>query len=149
VERLQENRQLLDIRLGLASNLLDTAHEIVNFDGVGAKRHSQCRLETVEVLMMVDDVFSFVTFGMLGRILKYLNTVVLKESFLRNMMEGFVKDVIVEHTVTCKIYRNNDFKPSKFSRAGHKEKYHGPVQNVKKDATRQPYEHIRLTRTII
>jgi hypothetical protein len=132
VERLQENRQLLDIRLGLASNLLDTAHEIVNFDGVGAKRHSQCRLETVEVLMMVDDVFSFVTFGMLGRILKYLNTVVLKESFLRNMMEGFVKDVIVEHTVTCKIYRNNDFKPSKFSRAGHKEKYHGPMQNVKK-----------------
>jgi hypothetical protein len=81
---VQENSQLLDIRLELASNLLNTAHEIVKFDGVGAKRHPQCRLEAVEVLMMVDDVLSVVTFEMLGRILKYLNTVVLEESFLRN-----------------------------------------------------------------
>jgi hypothetical protein len=91
---VEENSQLLDIRPGLANNLLDTTHEIVNFDGVGAKRHPQCRLETVEVLMMVDDVLSF---EMLGRILKYLITVMLEESFLRNMMEGFVDDECLPH----------------------------------------------------
>jgi hypothetical protein len=64
-------------------------------------------------------------------------------------MDGYVEDVIVEQTVTCKIYRNIDFKPSTYSRAGHKEKYHGPGQCVNGDSTRQPYEHIRLTRTII
>jgi hypothetical protein len=41
--------------------------------------------------MVEDDVLSFVTFKVLGRILKYLNTVVLKESFLRYMMEGLIE----------------------------------------------------------
>jgi hypothetical protein len=45
----------------------------------------------MEVLIVEDVILSFVTFKMLGRILKYLNTVMLEESFLRNMMEGVIE----------------------------------------------------------
>jgi hypothetical protein len=41
--------------------------------------------------MVEDDVFSFVTFEVLSGILEYLNTVVLEETFLRYMMEGFIE----------------------------------------------------------
>jgi hypothetical protein len=85
---IKEDSQLLDIRLGLPGNLLNTTHEIVKFNSVGAKRHPQCRSESMEVLMVEDDVFRFVTFEVLSGILENLNTVVLEESLLRYMMEG-------------------------------------------------------------
>jgi hypothetical protein len=45
----------------------------------------------MEILVVEDDVLSFVTFKVLGRILKYLNTIMLEESFLRNMMDGLIE----------------------------------------------------------
>jgi hypothetical protein len=41
--------------------------------------------------MVEDDVFSFVTFEVLSSILEYLNSIVLEEAFLRNMMKGFIE----------------------------------------------------------
>jgi hypothetical protein len=91
VEMVEEDSQLLDVRLRLPGDLLNTTHKIVKVDGVGAEIHSQCRSESMEILLVEDDVLSFVTFKVLGRILKYLNTVVLEESFLRYMMEGLIE----------------------------------------------------------
>jgi hypothetical protein len=88
---VEEDSQLLDVGLRLPGNLLNTTHEIVKFDGVGAKRHSQCRSESMGILVAEDDILSFVTFKVLGCILEYLNTVVLEKSFLRDMMEGLIE----------------------------------------------------------
>jgi hypothetical protein len=66
VEMVEEDSQLLDVGLRLPSDLLNTTHEIVEFHSVGAKRHSQCRSESMEILVVEDDVLSFVTFEVLG-----------------------------------------------------------------------------------
>jgi hypothetical protein len=94
MEVVEEDCQLLDVGLLLASDLLNTTHEIVMFDGVRAKRHARCRLETVEVLLVVDDVLCFMTLEVLRCVLKDLNPVVLEKSFLRNVVERFIESNI-------------------------------------------------------
>jgi hypothetical protein len=91
VEMVEEDSHLFNIGLRLPSNLLNTPHDIVKLDGVGAKGHFQCGFESMEVLMVEDDILSFVTFEVIGRIFEYLDTVMLEESFLRDVMEGFVE----------------------------------------------------------
>jgi hypothetical protein len=86
VKMIEEYCQLFDIRLGFPETC--SARRMRS----SSLTASEIWLETMEILMVEDDILSFVTFKVLGRIFKYPNSVVLEESFFRSMMEGLVED---------------------------------------------------------